>query len=118
MKQRFLKAVTFCLALLLCLNSPVTAFATELAMVPEYLVDPDAKCSLTIYKLDWTNAVKDGVWDVNAFDSTGVKESYVETILGGTEGNSLGNGESSNEYAIKGVGFTYLKVADLVSLTE
>lgn len=118
MKQRFLKAVTFCLALLLCLNSPITAFAAELALVPEYLVDPDAKCSLTIYKLDWTNAVKDGVWDVNAFDSTGVKESYVETILGGTEGNSLGNGESSNGYAIKGVGFTYLKVADMVTLTE
>lgn len=71
-----------------------------------------------VTKYDWTNAVKDGVWNVNSFTSTGVKESYVENILGGSDANNLGNGETSNGYAIKGVGFTYLKVADIVTFTE
>lgn len=47
-------------------------------------------------------SVKDGVWNVNSFTSTGVKESYVENILGGSDANNLGNGETSNGYAIAG----------------
>lgn len=118
MKRNIMKALTLCLALILCLAYPVSASAMELAPVPDYLIDPDANCSLTIFKYDWTNAVKDGVWNVNSFTSTGVKESYVENILGGSDANNLGNGETSNGYAIKGVGFTYLKVADIVTFTE
>lgn len=113
-----MKALSLCLALILCLAYPVSASAEEAAPVPDYLIDPDANCSLTIFKYDWTNAVKDGVWNVNSFTSTGVKESYVENILGGSDANNLGNGETSNGYAIKGVGFTYLKVADIVTFTE
>ena len=118
MKRNIMKALTLCLALILCLAYPVSASAVGLAPVPDYLIDPDADCSLTIMKFDWTNAVKDGVWNVNSFTSTGVKESYVENILGGSDANDLGNGETSNGYAIKGVGFTYLKVADIVTFTE
>ena len=118
MKRNIMKALTLCLALILCLAYPVSASAAQPAEVPDYLIDPDADCSLTIMKFDWTNAVKDGVWDVNSFTSTGVKESYVENILGGSDANNLGNGETSNGYAIKGVGFTYLKVADIVTFTE
>ena len=118
MKRNIMKALTLCLALILCLAYPVSASASQLAPVPDYLIDPDADCSLTIMKFDWTNAVKDGVWNVNSFTSTGVKESYVENILGGSDANDLGNGETSNGYAIKGVGFTYLKVADIVTFTE
>ena len=118
MKRNIMKALTLCLALILCLAYPVSASAMELAPVPDYLIDPDANCSLTIFKYDWTNAVKDGVWNVNSFTSTGVKESYVENILGSSDANNLGNGETSNGYAIKGVGFTYLKVADIVTFTE
>lgn len=118
MKRNIMKALTLCLALILCLACPVSASAIELAPVPDYLIDPDADCSLTIMKFDWTNAVKDGVWDVNSFTSTGVKESYVENILGGSDASNLGNGETSNGFAIKGVGFTYLKVADIVTFTE
>ena len=102
MKRNIMKALTLCLALILCLAYPVSASAMELAPVPDYLIDPDADCSLTIFKYDWTNAVKDGVWNVNSFTSTGVKESYVENILGGSDANNLGNGETSNGYAIKG----------------
>ena len=118
MKRNIMKALTLCLSLILCLAYPVSASAMELAPVPDYLIDPDADCSLTIFKYDWTNAVKDGVWNVNSFTSTGVKESYVENILGGSDANNLGNGETSNGYAIAGVGFTYLKVADIVTFTE
>ena len=118
MKRNIMKALTLCLALILCLAYPVSASAMELAPVPDYLIDPDADCSLTIFKYDWTSAVKDGVWNVNSFTSTGVKESYVENILGGSGSHNLGNGETSNGYAIKGVGFTYLKVADIVTFTE
>ena len=118
MKRNIMKALTLCLALILCLAYPVSASAMELASVPDYLIDPDADCSLTIMKFDWTNAVKDGVWNVNSFTSTGVKESYVENILGGSDSHNLGNDETSNGYAIKGVGFTYLKVADIVTFTE
>ena len=118
MKRKIMKALSLCLALILCLAYPVSASAEEAAPVPDYLIDPDANCSLTIFKYDWTNAVKDGVWNVNSFTSTGVKESYVENILGGSDANNLGNGETSNGYAIKGVGFTYLKVADIVTFTE
>ena len=118
MKRNIMKALTLCLALILCLAYPVSASAMELAPVPDYLIDPDADCSLTIFKYDWTNAVKDGVWNVNSFTSTGVKESYVENILGGSGSHNLGNGEASNGYASKGVGFTYLKVADIVTFTE
>lgn len=116
MKRNIMKALALCLALILCLAYPVSVSAAE--PVPDYLIDPDADCSLTIMKFDWTNAVKDGVWNVNSFTSTGVKESYVENILGGSDANNLGNGETSNGYAIKGVGFTYLKVADIVTFTE
>lgn len=118
MKRNIMKALALCLALILCLAYPVSASADQPAEVPDYLIDPDADCSLTIFKYDWTNAVKDGVWNVNSFTSTGVKESYVENILGGSDANNLGNGETSNGYAIKGVGFTYLKVADIVTFTE
>ncbi len=100
MKRNIMKALALCLALILCLAYPVSVSAAE--PVPDYLIDPDADCSLTIMKFDWTNAVKDGVWNVNSFTSTGVKESYVENILGGSGSHNLGNGETSNGYAIKG----------------
>ncbi len=127
--KTFTKAIALCLSLLLCLSFPVGASAAsheEEPAVPGYLIDENAAASLTIYKYDWTNAVKDGVWNEDSFVSTGWKESYVEQTLGGIrEGDSngsadhsLGNGQSSNGYAIKGVEFSYLRVADIVTFTE
>ena len=103
MKRNIMKALSLCLALILCLAYPVSASAMELAPVPDYLIDPDANCSLTIFKYDWTNAVKDGVWNVNSFTSTGVKESYVENILGGSDANNLGNGETATATPFRAV---------------
>ena len=84
-------------------------------------------CSLTIWKYDWTNAVKDGIWSEDSFVSTGWRESYVEDILGdgirdgdsnGAPDHSLGNGQTSNGYAIKGVGFSIANVATITTFTE
>ena len=68
---------------------------------------------------------KDGVWD-SSYVSTGrYDEDGVNNILGGTNraGDSdsqsdLGNGEASYGYAIKGVEFSYLRIADIVQFTE
>lgn len=54
------KAIALCLALLLCLSFPISASALE---VNNTTIDTDVKGSLTIYKVDLTNAEKDGVWD-------------------------------------------------------
>ena len=112
------------MTLVLLLSGIPTAFAADAA---DATIDTDASCSLTIFKYDWTNAVKDGVWNEDSFISTGWRESYVEDVLGnavrqgdadGSTGNDLGNGQNSNGYALKGVEFTTLKVADIVTFTE
>ena len=112
------------MTLVLLLSGIPTAFAADAA---DATIDTDASCSLTIFKYDFTNAVKDGVWNEDSFISTGWRESYVEDVLGnavrqgdadGSTGNDLGNGQNSNGYALKGVEFTTLKVADIVTFTE
>ena len=56
---------------------------------------------------------KDGVWD-SSYVSTGVyDETGVNNVLGGNASSTLGNGETGYGYAIKGVEFTYVKVADI-----
>lgn len=124
MKIKFMKALTLCLALILCFSCTVSVSAAEVA---DATIDPDADCSLTIFKYDWTNAVKDGVWNEDSFIATGWQESYVEEVLGGairtgdsngTSDHSLGNGQTSYGYALKGIEFTILRVADIVTFTE
>lgn len=94
------KAIALCLALLLCLSFPISASALE---VDNATIDTAAKGSLTIYKVDLTNAEKDGVWD-SSYVSTGVYDQSVNDTL--------------NNYALKDVEFTYLRVADVVQFTE
>ena len=67
---------------------------------------------------------KDGVWD-SSYVSTGVYDENVNKTLGdairaGDTDNSsdLGNDDVSYGYAVKGVEFTYLKVAEIVQFTE
>lgn len=67
---------------------------------------------------------KDGVWD-SSYVSTGVYDENVNKTLGeairaGDNDNqsNLGNGDVSYGYAVKGVEFTYLKVAEIVQFTE
>ena len=108
------KAIALCLALLLCLSFPISASALE---VNNTTIDTEAKGSLTIYKVDLTNAEKDGVWD-SSYVSTGVfDQAGVNDVLGGGS-STLGNGETGYGYAIKGVEFSYVKVADIVTFSE
>ena len=115
------KTVSLCLVLALCLSLGTVALA---APVADATIDTSRTGSLDIYKYDFTNAAKDGVWD-SSYVSTGVYDQAVNDALGGavragdTDNSSdLGNGEKSYGYAIKGVEFTYLRVADIVQFTE
>ncbi len=116
------RILSFCLCLLLTLTCAVTAFAAEST---DAIIDETKTASLTIYKYDFTSAIKDGVWNEDSFISTGWRESYVESTLGGAvrdgydngnADNSLGNGQNANGYALKGVEYTILRVADIEEL--
>ena len=112
--KHFTKALSFLLALTMLLCFPVAASAAELEDAP---IHESRTGSLTIYKYDLTNAEKDGVWD-SSYVSTGVfDQSGVNDVLGGGE-SALGNGETGYGYAIKGVEFSYVKVADIVTFSE
>ncbi len=112
--KKLTKILSLMLALTLLLSFPVAVSAAELEDAP---IDESRTGSLTIYKYDLTNAEKDGVWD-SSYVSTGVfDQTGVNDVLGG--GNStLGNGETGYGYAIKGVEFSYVQVADIVQFSE
>ena len=97
--KKFTKVIALILSLTLLLCFPTGVSAAE----PEGTgADTAAKGSLTIYKVDLTNAEKDGAWD-SSYVSTGVYDQNVNDTL--------------NSYALKDVEFTYLRVADVVQLT-
>lgn len=120
--KHFTKIFSLILSLTLLLSFPVGASA---ASFDDSVIDPDRTGSLTIYKYDLTNAEKDGVWD-SSYVSTGVMDrAGVVDILGGShragDGDAtsdLGKGQTSNGYAIRGVEFTYLKIADILQFTQ
>ena len=102
------------LAVMMALSIPFSVSAAELEDAP---IDESRTGSLTIYKYDLTNAEKDGVWD-SSYVSTGVfDQTGVNDVLGGS-GAALGNGETGYGYAIKGVEFSYIQVADIVQFSE
>ena len=112
--KNFTKILSLLLALTMLLCFPVAVSAAELEDAP---IDESRTGSLTIYKYDLTNAEKDGVWD-SSYVSTGVfDQTGVNNVLGGGE-SALGNGETGYGYAIKGVEFSYVKVADTVTFSE
>lgn len=110
------KALALCLALLMIFSIPVGVSAAE-AVTNDTLIAPDRTGSITIYKYDITSSEKDGVWD-DSYVSSGTFDQTVIDTLGGNAQNTLGNGETSNGYAIRGVEFTYLQIADIVQYTE
>ena len=112
--KKLTKILSLLLVLTLMLSFPVGASAAELEDAP---IDESRTGSLTIYKYDLTNAEKDGVWD-SSYVSTGVfDQTGVNDVLGGGE-SALGNGEADCGYAIKGVEFSYVQVADIVQFSE
>ena len=80
------------MAAIMALSLVTTAFA-------EPTIDPAKKASLSIYKYDITKASEDGVWDAESYVSTSLHDDAVVDKL--------------SKYAIQGVEFTYLKVADV-----
>ena len=86
------------MAAIMALSLVTTAFAAEPT------IDPAKKASLSIYKYDITKASEDGVWDAESYVSTGLHDDAVIDKL--------------SKYAIQGVEFTYLKVADVTMSNE
>lgn len=109
------KLIALLLAVLLVSSFSMTAFA---APVDDAIIDTARTGSLDIYKYDLTNAEKDGIWD-SSYVSTGVRdENGVEAVLGdpnrvsalNANGNAFG-------YAVKGVEFSYVRVASIRTFT-
>ena len=112
------KVMAMCLAVIMMLSCIPAVYAADVANAT---IDPDAKGSLTLFKYDLTNAEKDGVWD-SSYVSTGVYDENVNKTLGDAiragdtdKESDLGNDQVSYGYAVKGVEFTYLKVAEIGS---
>ena len=96
------KLFTLILAVMLLCSLMLPAFADS-------TIDLTQTGSVNLWKYDLSSAQADGVWD-SSYVSTGVRDqSGVEAILGASG--------SSSGYAIEGVVYTYLKVADLKSVT-
>ena len=95
------RVLALLLAALMALGLMTTAFAaTDSAPI----IEPGKKASLSIYKYDITTAGKDGAWDAESYVSTGLHDGAVIDKL--------------SKYAIQGVEFTYLRVADIAMNNE
>jgi fimbrial isopeptide formation D2 family protein/LPXTG-motif cell wall-anchored protein len=91
------RVLAMLMAVVMALSLIITAFA-------EPTIDPGKKASLSIYKYDITTAGKDGAWDTESYVSTGLHDDAVVDKLA--------------KYAIQGVEFTYLRVADIAMNNE
>ena len=85
------------LVMVMALGLITTAFAAP-------TIDSGRKASLSLYKYDITAASADGAWDAASYVSTGVQDDAVTDKLA--------------QYAIQGVEFTYLRVADIAMNNE
>ena len=85
------------LVAIMALSLITTAFA-------EPTIDTSKKTSLSIYKYDITTANSDGAWDAESYASTGLHDAAVVDKLA--------------KYAIQGVEFAYLRVADIAMNNE
>ena len=91
------RVLALLMAALMAFGLMTTAFA-------EPTIDPAKKASLSIYKYDITKASEDGVWDAESYVSTGLHDDAVIDKL--------------SKYAIQGVEFTYIRVADVTMNNE
>ena len=91
------RVLALLMAVVMALSLITTAFA-------EPTIDPAKNASLSIYKYDITTANSDGAWDAESYVSTGLHDDVVIDKLA--------------KYAIQGVEFTYLRVADIAMNNE
>ena len=95
------RVLALLLVVLMAFGLMTTAFAaTDSAPT----IDPTKEASLSIYKYDITKAGNDGAWDAESYVSTGLHDDAVIDKL--------------SKYAIQGVEFTYLRVADITMNNE
>lgn len=95
------RIVALLLAALMAFGLLTTAFAaTDSAPI----IYPGKKASLSIYKYDITKAGTEGAWDAESYVSTGLHDDAVVDKLA--------------KYAIQGVEFTYLRVANIAMSNE
>ena len=92
------RVLALLMAALMAVGLMTTAFAAEST------IDSTKKASLSIYKYDITKAGEDGVWDAESYVSTGLHDDAVVNKLA--------------KYAIQGVEFTYLRIADIAMNNE
>ena len=95
--KKIRRVLAVLMAVVMALSLITTAFA-------EPTIDPSKKASLSIYKYDITTVGKDDAWDVESYVSTGLHDDAVVDKLA--------------KYAIQGVEFTYLRVADITMNNE
>ena len=95
------RVLALLMAAVMAFGLMTTAFAT-IDSAPT--IDPGKKASLSIYKYDITKAGNDGAWDAESYVSTGLHDDAVIDKL--------------SKYAIQGVEFTYLRVADVTMNNE
>ena len=91
------RVLAMLMAAIMALSLITTAFA-------EPTIDPGKKASLSIYKYDITKASNDGAWDAESYVSAGLRDDAVIDKL--------------SKYAIQGVEFTYLRIADITMNNE
>lgn len=91
------RVLALLMAALMVIGLMTTAFA-------EPTIDPTKEASLSIYKYDITTASAEGAWDAGSYVSTGLRDDAVIDKL--------------SKYAIQGVEFTYLRVADIAMNNE
>ena len=91
------RVLAMLMAAIMALSLITTAFA-------EPIIDTSKKASLSIYKYDITTASVEGAWDAESYVSTGLHDGAVTDKL--------------SKYAIQGVEFTYLRVADITMNNE
>ena len=94
------KFFALCLVLTLCMSMIPAAFAANSLNAT---IDTDRKANLDLYKYDFTSANADGILEWDSYVSTGTKNEAVESAL--------------SDYAIQGVVFTYVKIADITTYT-
>ena len=91
------RVLAMLMAVVMALSLITTAFA-------EPTIDTSKKASLSIYKYDITKASAEGARDTESYISTGLHDNAVVDKL--------------SKYAIQGVEFTYLRVADVTMNNE
>lgn len=115
LKIKRILAAVMALSILLSLTLSVSAATVDAATI-----DTTRTGSIEIYKYDLTMANTDSAIAnmLDAYVSTGVKDEALEAAMDDGTVITLGNGQQSYGYAIKGVEFSYLKIADICDYSE